>query len=353
MSRWDIGEATLHSRFDSRIKPDLDAQRAAPGQAADRPVIIFTGGQPGAGKSNANARAKYDRPNLVEIIGDDLRQYHPDYAKLMRNNPLAMPDATAQASGRWVGMAADYTRSQRMDTLIETTLRQPDIVARTMTEFKAAGYEVELHVVAVPSEVSRLGTVTRYAGQVSEHGAGRWTPSSAHDVATVAVPGTVQTLLERGLVDRLVIVNRAGDELFTRDSRIGQVIDPSEAVKSLEGVREVAKLAPEAAKEWLATAEKSIGICASTKQTNGDLLGALWRVATVDAPRVAGAAYPGNERAQRAALGKINDVSAPLQREATKQKLADRIRQRAETMTKEPGIASPKAPQHDRGGIGR
>lgn len=132
MKPGELDESTLRALFETKIKDELDGQ-IKPGSMTgrERPVIIFTGGQPGAGKSNANARAKYDRPNLAEIVGDDFRAHHPDYRRIMRDDPLTMPDHTAQASGRWVGMSADYTRSQRMDTLLETTLRQPDVVPLT------------------------------------------------------------------------------------------------------------------------------------------------------------------------------------------------------------------------------
>lgn len=50
---------------------------------------------------------------IIENIGDDLRQFHPQYRQLMGDDPLAMPDATAYESGRWVGVALDYVREAR------------------------------------------------------------------------------------------------------------------------------------------------------------------------------------------------------------------------------------------------
>ncbi len=313
MKPGELDESTLKALFESRIKPELDAQ-VQPGAMTgrERPVIIFTGGQPGAGKSHANAMAKYDRPSLVEIVGDDFRAHHPEYDRLMREDPLGMPDFTAQASGQWVGMSADYTRSQRMDTLLEATLRQPDVVARTMAEFKKAGYEVELHVVAVPAEISRIGTVNRYAGQVREQGAGRWTPSAAHDVAAAAVPGTMKTLLDSGLVDRLVLVARNGDELYSRDQRIGQHIDSAEAVNALNAARDVANTDPLAAAQELRNAEQGILTCAATGQTDKDLLSTIKTFTSEDAPELAKAAYPRQEREQKAVLGKIHEAANPL-----------------------------------------
>ena len=351
MKPGELDEATLIARFESRIRPSLDAQISSGEMTGrNRPVIIFTGGQPGAGKSAANARAKFDRPSLVEIVGDDFRKFHPGYNEIMGRDPLAMPDYTAQASGRWVGMSADYTRSQRMDTLLETTLRQPDVVARTMSDFKKAGYEVELHVVAVPAEISRIGTVNRYAGQVRDQGAGRWTPSAAHDVAAAAVPGTMKSLLDSGLVDRLVLVSRSGDELYSRDQRIGQSIDSSEAVSALNLARDVSRTPPLAAVKELGNAELGITTCARTGQTDSDLLSTISRFASTDAPALAKAAYPGSVKEQGMALGKIQKAAMTLQPQKTKRGLNDRIQQRVEAIKKQSAEVRPNAPRLDKGG---
>ena len=111
-------------------------------------------------------------------------------------------------------MSIDYLRGQRRSALIETTLRQPGVVRETMAGFQRAGYRTELHVVAVPLEVSRLGTVSRYVGQVEESGAGRWTPTAAHDTAAAAVPGTVAVLVGSGVVDHVSIENRQGEPYY-------------------------------------------------------------------------------------------------------------------------------------------
>ena len=46
------------------------------------PTLLSVGAQPGAGKTRAIASTRrmfYPDHDFVEILGDDLRQYHPDY----------------------------------------------------------------------------------------------------------------------------------------------------------------------------------------------------------------------------------------------------------------------------------
>lgn len=83
------------------------------------PTLLSVGAQPGAGKTRAIASTRrmfYPDHDFVEILGDDLRQYHPDYERLVADpDPEAMPAATADLSGWLVGQALDV--SERIDSL--------------------------------------------------------------------------------------------------------------------------------------------------------------------------------------------------------------------------------------------
>lgn len=296
----------LRTRFENRVIPYLEDLRSqARGAGAWPPVLVYSGGQPGAGKSRANERAAKARPSLVPVIGDDLRQFHPDYARLMREDPLSMPSATAQASGQWIGMAADYLREQRSDVLIETTLRSGEAMAQTISAFRQAGYVVKLRVVAVPHEVSRLSTVERYTRQVEDTGAGRWTPAAAHDEAYAKAIGTVEELIASGRVDRLVIEDRAGSVLLDqsyfglRDHELAEA--GQQAADALERARSVEKMTPDAARGWLDLAREQIERVRALTDTTPDLLDTVRTIATVDARTVTVRAWPQDpERARTA-----------------------------------------------------
>lgn len=95
----ELDDAQLREIFDRVIRPVID-NLGAPSPAGSGPLAVFVGGQPGAGKSRAISRVKEKRPEITEVIGDDFRNFHPDYGRLMEETPLEMPGATAQASGR-------------------------------------------------------------------------------------------------------------------------------------------------------------------------------------------------------------------------------------------------------------
>lgn len=156
--RDDLSADELREIFDRKIAPTLTAG----GAAELHPSVVFVGAQPGAGKSRAIADVHSEHPGAVPVIGDDFRAFHPDYRALMRTEPLAMPHVTAQASGAWVGMAADYLRAERRSVILETTMRQLPVVESTAAAFRTQGYRVEAHVLAVPGAVSALGDRRRH-----------------------------------------------------------------------------------------------------------------------------------------------------------------------------------------------
>ena len=74
------------SIFENTIKPaKLDGLEPAKGQ----PKLFMLGGQPGAGKSEVTNRIRQsqDAKCLVTIDPDDLRIYHPKYARFVEENP--------------------------------------------------------------------------------------------------------------------------------------------------------------------------------------------------------------------------------------------------------------------------
>ncbi len=74
----ELGVEQLRARFDQRVVPYLEGYRVqASGSQSQPPVVVYVGGQPGAGKSRANERAAQERPSpachLIECITEFVR----------------------------------------------------------------------------------------------------------------------------------------------------------------------------------------------------------------------------------------------------------------------------------------
>lgn len=75
----ELSAEQLRSFFDQDVRPYLEGHRVqVSGGQSQPPVVVYVGGQPGAGKSRANERATQERPSLVPVIGDDLRQFRSE-----------------------------------------------------------------------------------------------------------------------------------------------------------------------------------------------------------------------------------------------------------------------------------
>ncbi|MFC3216493.1 zeta toxin family protein [Novosphingobium panipatense] len=202
--------------YKSRIAPLLFAQ-AAP---VERPTALVLGGQPGAGKSAllAAAHAEFDRRGgLIEIIGDDLRAFHPRYSELQRQDDRTAAFFTDRDSGRWIEMAIADAAGRRCNVAVEGTMRLPDKVAETLTRFRDSGFVTDARALAVNPELSALGILQRFIAQKDSRGYGRMTSMEAHRAALGGMLDTLDRMQDERLADRLTIYRRGGEILHRFD----------------------------------------------------------------------------------------------------------------------------------------
>jgi UDP-N-acetylglucosamine kinase len=184
--------AQLEQTFEQIIVPDY-LLRSSP-QPQRHPVAVLLGGQPGAGKSTIADQLQRQvdaHGGLVWVTWDDFRPYHPDYERLLAEQPAAMPDVTRPAARWWQDRAAAWLRAGRYNTLLEGGFRDPGAVLDSAGLFAEAGYHVHVSALAVPAALSRIGIIERFARQVELAGTGRWTTAASHDGD---FRGTVETL---------------------------------------------------------------------------------------------------------------------------------------------------------------
>lgn len=227
-----------HERiFQEDIKPDLFRGVAR----SSNPTVVIFGGQPGAGKSAAVDEAVQQlapRGGSVQIIGDDLRMYHPKYSQLMREDDKSAAFYTDKDSGRWVEKCIAYAQSQGVNAVIEGTFRNTEVVANTMQSFRAAGYEVDARVLAVNEKVSEQGIHQRYEAQKKDRGVGRMTTEKSHLDAYSGLPVTLAYVEEKKLADRLTVMKRGAEVIYSNELKEGQWAKEPAAVAAVLKERE-------------------------------------------------------------------------------------------------------------------
>lgn len=234
--------------FESRVRQEVFSGHAA---NQTSPVLILLGGQPAAGKTQAQSEIVRSHPtdDLVEITGDDLREFHPNYHALSRHHPLEMPGETAPVSGGLVALSLDYAFDNRYSVLLEGTFRNRDMVASTARHFAEAGYRVEVVAVAAPAALSRLSSEMRSLDPGYPE-VGRWTPPEAHESAVKNSAGVLEALEEYEGVKYIQVATRSTVLYENTRTESGQWEKPAEAVRVLTEEQH-RQLSVKEASEWL------------------------------------------------------------------------------------------------------
>lgn len=231
-----LSEAEHEAIFQAYIKPQVFALATS----VDHPVAVIFGGQPGAGKSRAVDDA-LDELNVkggaVQIIGDDLRGYHPSYDALLSKDDKTAAFYTDRDTGKWVEKCITHAKERRVHVVIEGTMRNSDTVAATMNDFRNAGYQIDARALAVNFRLSNQGILQRYENQKIDRGAGRMTTAKAHQDAYDGMPLTIDRIEREKLADRITIYRRGGEAIYNNDLKDGQWRNPPQARVVLDAER--------------------------------------------------------------------------------------------------------------------
>ncbi|GHT82468.1 hypothetical protein AGMMS49960_09250 [Betaproteobacteria bacterium] len=231
-----LSEAEHQAIFERRIKPDLFAGT----KPSSQPVAVIFGGQPGAGKSAAVDEAMNEldpRGGAVQIIGDDLRDYHPQYAQLMETDDKTAAFYTDRDTGRWVEKSIAAAKAQRVNIVIEGTMRDGDKVAATMESLCEAGYQIDARALAVTSRLSEQGIMQRYERQKESRGVGRMTTPEAHRAGYDGMLTTLDRIEREKLADRVTIYRRGAEAIYSNELRGGQWAHEPQARAVVEAER--------------------------------------------------------------------------------------------------------------------
>lgn len=224
-----LDDAELDRVYVARVRSRLFVED----RPSSHPRLVIVGGQPGAGKTAATLQAVRELGRLGDAVayinGDELRPLHPRYAALVAADKTTAADKTGTDVGLWVERGIREAAAGRFSSVIETTMRQPDVVRRTAEQFTTVGFEFEMRVVVVDPELSRLGIYERFARALTAPGAlPRFTLPSYHTDALAQMPVTLEAVAKLASVVRFV--NRKGEELYSSRS---SSVAPGKALEEL------------------------------------------------------------------------------------------------------------------------
>ncbi|MEU8843437.1 zeta toxin family protein [Streptomyces roseus] len=201
--------------FDELIAPSYLSGIAS----RDDPRAVYVLGQPGAGKLLAARMVKRAmRPGTTQLVGDDFKAQHPDYLRLLAEDPRNAGAAIRADYRAWFTEAEEYVRRRRGDALIEGAPGSVEEFFASALPFAADGYPVELVVLAVREADSLLSTALRYARSLQRGGYPRFTSRKGHDVCFRALADVVDAAQRHPAITAVTVIRRDGVALLRQES---------------------------------------------------------------------------------------------------------------------------------------
>ena len=177
------------------------------------PKVFLLGGQPGAGKSGLENMINI-KDEYISISGDDYREYHPRFKEINLEHGREASKYTQQWAAEITEKLIRELRKEKYNLIIEGTLRTAELPLKEANAFKKAGYEVELNVVVVKAEKSRLGTLERYEAMLKQDKVPRMTPKEHHDLVVNNIGNNLEIIYNSKAFDNIKLFDRGNNLLY-------------------------------------------------------------------------------------------------------------------------------------------
>lgn len=179
----------------------------------EKPKAVFLGGQPGAGKSALENMINI-KGDFASISGDDFRKYHPHFDEFNKLYGQNSSEYTQEWAGKMVEALIKEAKKEKWNVIIEGTLRTSSLPIRDGKAFQEAGYSVELCIVAVKPEKSRLGTLQRYEEMLEKGRVPRMTPKFHHDLVVNNIANNLNDIYNEKVFENIRIYDRKNNLLY-------------------------------------------------------------------------------------------------------------------------------------------
>ncbi|MEU5810935.1 zeta toxin family protein [Streptomyces sp. NPDC047718] len=181
----------------------------------DQPVVVVVAGQPGSGKTTAadvihNVLSR--RGGAVRIGSDLYKQAHRQYETLLQRDVRTAGAGVRPVTRWWQAEIEAYARAAGLDVVVELALADPAEARAVSALYRAAGYRIELVVLAVAEADSQLGVLERFFGPD-----GRYVAWENQDRCADGLLDSLDVIEAEHLVDRVTVVRRGLDPLYDNE----------------------------------------------------------------------------------------------------------------------------------------
>jgi len=194
-------------------------------------VAFLLGGQAGAGKTSLQTMIDEKmKGNIIIINNDAFKPLHPNYKRLAKKYGKEVTKLVTPFSSRMTEELIDELSKRRYNLVIEGTLRTIDTPKATAKFLQKRGYKTNLYVIAVPKQLSYVGTLTRFEDMFQLNPlAARETPKSIHDEMIDKLPLNLDELFENKIFAEIHVFTRAKEHMY---SSLTQIKSPRAVLES-------------------------------------------------------------------------------------------------------------------------
>ncbi|WP_331718875.1 zeta toxin family protein (plasmid) [Streptomyces sp. NBC_00161] len=181
----------------------------------DRPVVVVVAGPPGSGKSRAAdvIHSVLNRRGGAVRIGSDLyKTAHREYETLLERDVRTAGAGVRPVTRWWQAEIEAYARAAGLDVVVELALADPAEARAVAALYRAAGYRIELVVLAVADADCQLGVLERFFGPE-----GRYVAWENQDHCADGLLDSLEVIEAEHLVDRVTVVRRGLDPLYDNE----------------------------------------------------------------------------------------------------------------------------------------
>lgn len=261
MNGWELDESERDEILNGSILPLMFPRTP---DSESTPILILLAGQPGAGRSRAQSvLAAEHGPGVAIVSVDELRAFHPRFAELTSTAPLEAQEGIARATAGWVRDCIRYARESHRSLLLDGAFLDPAAAIGTAERFAEAGFQTRIVVVVSRRAESLLSATSLYLQDVRAYTLARFVSRDAHDRAFKATRALVAAAEQAASVDRLTVVNPAGQLVFDA-RREGSGDDLRGAGSALE-VAQSSRLSRFDATQWLSELHHMADFAASRR----------------------------------------------------------------------------------------
>lgn len=189
--------------------------------SVNEPQAIILGGQPGSGKSELEKVAlKALQRNAVICNVDNLKDWHPKAHEIKERYPEKFSDIVGATAHQWNLALRNECINKRYNFILETTLNNSENINRIIEKLKDSNYKVDIYLLSVPKEISRISIYERYESNLEMGQGQRLVSAVNHDERFDQIPQALLGVEKRKLYDFIHLFGRRVTNL-NLDDRLG------------------------------------------------------------------------------------------------------------------------------------